>query len=253
MLLTVKEERVKILIAKCPSLSIPYLSRLMMQKEYQIVATLSHKKQLLESVKQRVADVIIFEFDMLNAHELIDLQQLNQCQPNPALILGIVSHSQQLDFQPLIKSDVFKLVLQQDLQQAFDYLTQLKQSKMNNLEIYKTIQPQIQRQQIVTKTYRGVEVIPIEDIYYFLADQKYIQVRHKNGSVLIDETLKELEIEFANCFIRIHRNALVALHYLDGLELVNAGQYQVRLHQLDDKLAISRRHLPSLRAYLQQR
>ncbi len=54
-----------------------------------------------------------------------------------------------------------------------------------------------QRHQIAAKTYRGVELIPVENIYYFLADQKYVTVRHKNGSVLIDETLKELETEFA--------------------------------------------------------
>jgi two-component system response regulator AlgR len=49
---------------------------------------------------------------------------------------------------------------------------------------------------------------------------------------LIDETLKELETEFADQFIRIHRNALVSLAYLDGLELVSSGQYQVRLRGL---------------------
>ncbi|MFX5522612.1 LytTR family DNA-binding domain-containing protein, partial [Acinetobacter baumannii] len=78
----------------------------------------------------------------------------------------------------------------------------------------------------------GVELIPVENIYYFLADQKYVTVRHKNGSVLIDETLKELETEFADQFIRIHRNALVAVVYLDGLELISSGQYQVRLRGL---------------------
>lgn len=65
-------------------------------------------------------------------------------------------------------------------------------------------------------------MIPLEDVYYFLADQKYVTVRHRNGSVLIDETLKDLETEFADKFIRIHRNALISC-FLDGLELVAAG------------------------------
>ena len=76
-------------------------------------------------------------------------------------------------------------------------------------------------------------------------------MRHKNGSVLIDETLKDLEQEFASKFIRIHRNALIALDYLDGLELVASGQYQVRCRELDEKLAVSRRHLPMLRERIQ--
>ena len=80
----------------------------------------------------------------------------------------------------------------------------------------------IQRHQITAKTYRGVELIPIENIYYFLADQKDVTVRHKHGSVLIDETLKDLEHEFQDRFIRIHRNALVSMDYLDGLELISS-------------------------------
>ncbi|MBK5649069.1 MAG: LytTR family transcriptional regulator, partial [Acinetobacter sp.] len=104
--------------------------------------------------------------------------------------------------------------------------------------------------QIAAKTYRGVELVPIENIYYFLADQKYVTVRHKNGSVLIDETLKDLEYEFGDAFIRIHRNALVSVHFLEGLEVVNSGQYQVRCRELDERLAVSRRHLPGLRERL---
>jgi two-component system response regulator AlgR len=50
------------------------------------------------------------------------------------------------------------------------------------------MEEKVQRQQIAAKTYRGLELIPVENIYYFLADQKYVTVRHKNGSVLIDET-----------------------------------------------------------------
>ena len=109
-----------------------------------------------------------------------------------------------------------------------------------------------QRHQIAAKTYRGVELIPIENIYYFLADQKYVTVRHRNGSVLIDETLKDLESEFSDRFIRIHRNALVSLDYLERLELIAAGQYQVRLRELDERLSVSRRHLPSLRECMHQ-
>lgn len=110
-----------------------------------------------------------------------------------------------------------------------------------------------QRQQIRAKTYRGLELIPLENIYYFLADQKYVAVRHKNGSVLIDETLKDLEQEFAEKFIRIHRNALISIDYLEGLELVTSGQYQVRCREIEDKLTVSRRHLPILRERIQQR
>jgi two-component system response regulator AlgR len=97
-----------------------------------------------------------------------------------------------------------------------------------------------------------VELIPVEQVYYFLADQKYVTIRHQKGSVLIDETLKDLELEFADQFIRIHRNALVSIKFLDGIESICSGQYQVRLRDIAERLVISRRHLPQLRESIQQ-
>ena len=38
----------------------------------------------------------------------------------------------------------------------------------------------------------------------------------------------------------------------EGLELIAAGQYQVRLRELDERLSVSRRHLPSLRECMHQ-
>ena len=96
-----------------------------------------------------------------------------------------------------------------------------------------------------------MELIALQDIYYFTADQKYVQIRHKGGTVLIDETLKELEQEFGDAFFRIHRNALINVNYLEMLEAIDQGQYQVHFKGLPDKLAVSRRHLPSLRDKIQ--
>lgn len=103
------------------------------------------------------------------------------------------------------------------------------------------------RQYIAARTHRGVELIALSDVYYFTADQKYVKVRHKNGVVLIDETLKDLEHEFEGMMFRIHRNALINLEYLDLLETVDSGQYQVRFRGMSEALAVSRRHLPMLR------
>ncbi|RJE69200.1 DNA-binding response regulator, partial [Acinetobacter sp. JS678] len=156
-------------------------------------------------------------------------------------------------FKSQAQAYLLKPIDPQELEQVFSQLTQLTQAQLNALPQHVFLHDlKTQRHQIAAKTYRGVELIPVENIYYFLADQKYVTVRHQNGSVLIDETLKELETEFADQFIRIHRNALVAVAYLDGLELVSSGQYQVRLRGLDERLSVSRRHLSMLRERIHQ-
>src|SRR5439155_1726282 len=71
----------------------------------------------------------------------------------------------------------------------------------------------------------GLRLIPIEEVQYFLADQKYTTVRHVNGEDLIEDSLRLLESEFGAAFVRIHRNALVAVKYLERIERNADGQY----------------------------
>ena len=69
---------------------------------------------------------------------------------------------------------------------------------------------------------------------YFLADQKYTTVRHVNGEDLIEDSLRLLESEFGQAFVRIHRNTLVAVRYLERIERNAEGQYFVRLRGCAD-------------------
>jgi len=185
---------------------------------------------------------------------LVCAEQLSQLNPRPAIVFCTAYDQHALEaFKSQAQAYLLKPIDPQELEQVFKQLTQLTQAQLSALPNPTLLQDlKTQRHQIAAKTYRGVELIPVENIYYFLADQKYVTVRHKNGSVLIDETLKELETEFADQFIRIHRNALVSIAYLDGLELVSSGQYQVRLRGLDERLSVSRRHLSTLRERIHQ-
>jgi two-component system response regulator AlgR len=106
------------------------------------------------------------------------------------------------------------------------------------------------RSHISARTHKGIELIGIDDVRYFQADQKYVTVRFGGGEVIVDETLRELEEEFEDLFIRVHRNALVAKHHVDGLVKDVSGQMGLRLRGLDEIVHISRRHLPGVRKLL---
>ena len=56
----------------------------------------------------------------------------------------------------------------------------------------------------------SLRLIPIEDVHYLQAEEKYVVVHHARGEDLIEESLKSLEEEFGERFVRIHRNCLVA-------------------------------------------
>ncbi len=62
-----------------------------------------------------------------------------------------------------------------------------------------------------------------------------------NGEDLIEDSLRLLETEFGAAFVRIHRNALVAVKYLERIERGPDGQYFVHLRGCEAPLAVSRR------------
>jgi two-component system response regulator AlgR len=82
---------------------------------------------------------------------------------------------------------------------------------------------------------------------FFLADQKYTTVRHAKGEDLIEDSLRSLEEEFGTAFVRIHRNALVSVRYLESIDRDSEGHYLVRLRGCPAPLQVSRRMASELR------
>lgn len=244
----------EVLICDDEDLAVQRLVRLVEKLGHDVVATASHGQQAIELVEHYQPDVVLLDIQMPGMDGLTCAQHLRQLQVMPAIVFCTAYDAHALDaFKSNPEGYLLKPIMQQELQQVFEHITKLTQAQVSTLKQKKHMQEDITiRQQISARTHRGIELIPVENIYYFLADQKYVTIRHKHGSVLIDETLKDLEQEFADKFIRIHRNALVAIQYLDGLEMIGAGQYQVRCREIDERLAVSRRHLPQLRERIQK-
>jgi two-component system response regulator AlgR len=93
-------------------------------------------------------------------------------------------------------------------------------------------------------------MVPIIDIDYLIADDKYVCVHHARGEVLVEESLKALETEFDDRFVRIHRNCLVAKNRVVGLSRTTDEHVFVRLSNSDERLEASRRNLPRLRKFV---
>lgn len=95
-------------------------------------------------------------------------------------------------------------------------------------------------------------LIPIDDILYLRAELKYVTVRTAEREHLIEESLTRLEQEFAERFVRVHRNCLVARAAIRGFERVGAesgeGPWQVLLAGLDERIPVSRRQQHIVRA-----
>ena len=93
----------------------------------------------------------------------------------------------------------------------------------------------------------NLRMIALEEVRYLQAEEKYVVVHHARGEDLIEESLKSLEAEFPDRFVRIHRNCLVAREEIAELQRDAEGQVHLRLRNATQPLEVSRRCLPALR------
>jgi two-component system response regulator AlgR len=108
----------------------------------------------------------------------------------------------------------------------------------------------VRRTHLCARVRGNLVMVPVVDIEYLVAEDKYIRVRYARGEVLVEESLKMLEAEFEDRFVRIHRNCLVAKNSLAGLERVGEERIFVRLTGREERLEVSRRNLPALRKFV---
>ena len=108
-------------------------------------------------------------------------------------------------------------------------------------------EPERRRTHLCARVRGSLVLVPVGEIDYLLAEDKYVIVRHAKGEVLIEEPLKALEQEFSESFVRIHRNCLVALARLSGLARAPDGRLFANLGGTPTTLEVSRRNLPALR------
>ncbi|GAA0323453.1 LytR/AlgR family response regulator transcription factor [Psychrobacter aestuarii] len=228
------------------------LVRIVQESGHEVVAQATTGAEAVSVVKAKQPDVILLDIRMPEMDGVRCAQALNDLEHPPAVIfVTAYDHYAIAAFKANAIGYLLKPANKDELIEALGKAKNLNAAQLN--EIRKLEDPTARpiREHIAARTHRGVELISLKDVFYFTADQKYVKVRHKDGIVLIDDTLKELEQEFGERLFRVHRNAIINLSYLDYLETVDTGQYQVRFKGINETLAVSRRHLPALRDKIQ--
>jgi two-component system, LytTR family, response regulator AlgR len=88
-------------------------------------------------------------------------------------------------------------------------------------------------------------LVPLHDVLFLRAEQKYITVKTAAREYLLEESLTALEHEFSDSFTRVHRSVLVANQAISGFERVKPDDgesyWAVILKGSDERIAVSRR------------
>ncbi len=212
---------------------------------YQVAGQADNGHSAIEMATSVQADIVLMDIRMPGLDGIQAALHLSELKHPPAVIFTTAFTDHALDaFKTHAVDYLLKPVKKEQLQTALEAARKPTRAQAEQSgELLSSIET---RQHICARVRGNLILVKIEDIYYFHADQKYVTVRHRDGEVLIEDALKNLEKEFSDRFVRIHRNALINLDYLAGMRAEDDGQF-VRFNGIDDTLEISRRHLPSIR------
>jgi two-component system response regulator AlgR len=211
--------------------------------DLEVIGEAATGAEALASVHDLAPDVVLLDVRMPGMSGLEVARHLNVLDEPPAVIFTTAYDQYAVEaFEANAVGYLLKPVRKEQLTAALARAGRLTRAQLQTLAAAGA-----RRSHIAARRRDGLRLIPVEEVQYFLADQKYTTVRHLGGEDLIEDSLRLLEGELGAAFVRIHRNALVGVKYLERIERTAEGQYVVRLRGCEAPLQVSRRMAGELR------
>jgi len=213
-----------------------------------VVGEAATAAKALELLACEAADVVLLDIHMPGSDGLALAQRLS-AMPEAPCVVFVTAHAEH--------------ALQAFDLEAIDYVTKPVRLSRLSLALQKVarrrlttaaLQPEAAAGFLTIQDRGRAERVPVAEVVYLKAELKYITLRTAQRSLILDGSLSELEERHGAHFLRIHRNALVARRLVRALEKhfdEEEGEgWAVRLHGVDEVLAVSRRQLAAVRELL---
>ncbi|MFV0276305.1 MAG: LytR/AlgR family response regulator transcription factor [Parahaliea sp.] len=211
--------------------------------ECRLVASAEEANSELESFD---ADLVLLDVRMPGMGGVALAAQLAELERPPAVIFCTAYDEYALDaLRHQAAAYLLKPVREEALQQALATSGRVNRAQVAALRAATTQG----RSQVSSQGRRGLETLPVVEIRCFIADRKYVTACAAGRELLLPDALKDLEREFGERFLRVHRNALVALAHVRRLVRDDQG-WCVELAGVSQRPQVSRRHLSAVKARL---
>ena len=206
-----------------------------------VVAEAKNGKEAIDLALQTKPDLMLLDIRMPLMDGIEAAQHAQKLEPAPYIIFTTAFDAYAIKAFDLNAIDyLLKPIRLERLQAAINKAQALKPKQ---IEALKPLQKN--RSHLSIHERGRVLLVPIETIIYLRAELKYITVRTVEREYLIEESLTNLEVEFAEQFIRLHRNCLVAPLFITGYEKRknenDEQQWVAILNGVPETIAISRR------------
>ena len=211
----------------------------------EIVAEAKNGKEAIDLAETCKPDVMLLDIRMPVMDGIEAAQHAQKLAHKPHIIFTTAFDAYAIKAFDLNAIDyLLKPIRQERLQTAIDKAHALQPNQLASLKSLQDLQKKSRTHLSIHERGR-VMLVPIESIIYLRAELKYITVRTVEREYLIEESLTHLEAEFSQCFIRLHRNCLVAPQFITGYEKRlsndNEQQWVALLRNIPETIAISRR------------
>jgi two-component system response regulator AlgR len=190
--------------------------------------------------------VVLLDIRMPGMGGIEAARHLSALETPPAVIFTTAYDQYALDaFDSKAVGYLLKPIRRERLAEALQHAARLSPPQLQ--ELSESARPPVRRRHIAVRVRSELRLIPVKEIVFFRAEQKYVVVRHGSEEYLIDESLKQLAKELFPAFVRAHRSLLVSMAHIEVLERDDDGRHFLRMHGLAERLPVSRRQLADLR------
>lgn len=208
-----------------------------------VVAEAASAGEALKLVARHRPDALLLDISMPGLDGMSLARQLRRQNPAPSVIFCTAWPDRALDAFDCDAVDyLLKPVRAERLKAALDKVRRVAGSGAENAA----------GSFLQTMVGNRTELIDIEQVSCLLAEDKYTTVFHDRGKAVINDSLVELEQAHPGRFLRVHRNALVAVARVRGLDRAEGGAHCVLLEACDYRPLVSRRNLPSIRQLIRR-
>lgn len=204
-------------------------------RQLQFVGGASNGQRGRDLISETHPDIVFLDIEMpmLNGFEL--LAELNY-QPKVVFTTAYEQYALRA-FEENSVDYLLKPISELRLSKAINKLMQLETPSINWSQLGQQMQlhkEKVRWSSITVSVGNGMKILPLEDVCYFKAEDKYVMAHDLNGKKhLIDRSLKELVAYLPLEFMRIHRGIVLNFDYIKDIRKNYRSLFVFRLKDKD--------------------
>jgi two-component system response regulator AlgR len=234
---------------------------------HQVVGSVANAQAALSCVKSVAVDIVLLDVQMPGTSGIALAEQLGHLDRPPAVIFVTAFDAYAISaFEVQAVDYLLKPVRASRLVAAIRRVIDGRLSGVMSVDT--PAPPIISERRYFSVHERGrILLVPVTEVIYLKAEQKYVTLRTRTREYLLEESLLSIEVEYGDFFVRVHRNTIVARNAVVGVERMNTNAlaasqttvthegterstegWQVLLRGVDERMPISRRQWSTVKA-----